>query len=273
MVLLREDFQDLIAFCQSRRMGYSILNKVDDWVNYYEKDNPSCLLQLMEEIEIQIPNIILDFEFWKEEVTSFDEFENGCQKKQLSYLYSYTVWKYEREFFFVTKKVSTQGRNKVSANNRQIDRVQKEEVKTTFCSNLDVSCMRGLYDWMIKQKVIGQISFEDFHFIFSNKEIDTFKKKIPWLLKNQNQDPNYKAIHLLIKSLGREGSEEQYGFFKRIYLFFCDAGGKPIPIASIIRSYYKKDDDFKSVPNLKLTEVKGTARPLIDYIISLKGEK
>jgi hypothetical protein len=284
MVLLRKDFQELIDFCQTRRMGYTILDKVDEWVAYYDRHNPRCLLQLMEEIEIQYPELTEAFGFdtslHEIEVMDFSELDVDIKEKQVAYLYSYILSKNGQELFHANSQSDDAGDQSGLHNNMAPDQrvALTEQSKSTELGSIKtLRCILSktlpqLHAYMIENNIIAEMAVEDFVFLFSNQSAENSSVRIVWKLKHHEKQYNYRAIHQLLITICREEFSLIGDYFKKVQRFFLKADGTSLA-NSAIRSLYKKNKDEEAATKFDLSTVSKRAKPFLEFVKHLVDEE
>jgi hypothetical protein len=264
-ILVRKNFQEIIEFCTTRRMGDTIKEKVDDWVAAYKESNTNMLLHLMEEIEIVKPVIELEEDFHKEDILSFDEYESTNNKKQIEYLYSYIVYLSEKEanVEVVPSKEVTLQEGKVP------ERLQENDGFKTVLSKVQ---LKTLFDWLVNKQIISPMDFENFFSIFSDNAIATAHPKVIWLLSHKNHLTYYKALHLLMRELSPESFERRDRYFQKVQKFFMTSDSKGISVSALRRSFYK-DSGGSSVLQLKPRDMTSVCQEIYYKIQEVRSNK
>ena len=178
---------ELINYCLTRKSSYTIKDAIDSVLTDNLENNFRIILGLMEEIEIQYPQLKGILDLHKKEVPKFTEAKFPIDIPKVEYIYSYILHLGEKIF---RKDVY----NSEAANNNF-------SPHETFDSKMSDEELFEIAKKLMANKVIKKISQENFTYAFRRKPIKEMKVQIQWLnAYNKHQNDNI-GISMLIYKL------------------------------------------------------------------------
>ena len=259
-ILYRSDFSNLIETLSSRKMGVSIKLKIDDWHREYESSNTKCLLQLLEEFDINFPQIVYRRNFFLEDLL-FDEWEHDGYS-QVEYAYSYIIHKLDGQSS--SKALHPNMTDSVGAE------MNLEESKPNRCFEciLDSSQKELLFDKLVDVKVFSGYDKDDFLFMLSGKEVGDFSKKMIWEYEHKRGQANYRLIHQMLSKICPTEFDWQTKYYQKVCYFIARRDGEPFQ-ESVIRSFNKQNSRGETARITDMEIVSKNAKPILAFIDDL----
>ena len=234
---------ELIKYCLTRKSAYSIKDAIDSILSDDTEHNYRLILGIMEEIEIQYPNVIGMEDFHEKEISMFSEEDFDFADPIMEFTYSYIM--HIGESSYDGRNVPKKAANNSNSDEKTFDsndggsNINNEAAiysvthENTFDSTFSSNTLASIGQKLMDNKFIEVIPMEDFLYAFQCKPLRELKTKIKWLKIYNNKNDNI-PLAILLRHLCPAETSKNY---KCVYVKLKRVFENAMPWAKDIRSF------------------------------------